>query len=211
MIDATAGALNGDLGLRERNRQERLSRIRAAAFTVFREKGYAAATTREIAARAGVASGTLFAYAREKRDLLLMIFDVELGRLTDQALATMPTNAPLLDQLMHFFRARYEWYASDPDLSRHAVHEIYVPMMRPKNSVMQRTEGRLTEFLTGIQTAGIIDGREGAALYARILMDLYLNENQRWVAGDQLDVNAGLIDLRNAFRVALRGMGASLV
>ena len=65
-------------GLRERQKTERRRRIEAAARAVFREKGYEAATTREIAARAEVSIGTLFAYAADKRDLLAMVYRDEL-------------------------------------------------------------------------------------------------------------------------------------
>jgi AcrR family transcriptional regulator len=55
-------------GLRARGKRRR--RLREAAHKVFLERGYEGATTREIAARAEIAMGTLFIYATEKRDLL---------------------------------------------------------------------------------------------------------------------------------------------
>ena len=57
-------------GLRARGKRERRRRLREAAHKVFLERGYEGATTREIAARAEIAIGTLFIYATEKRDLL---------------------------------------------------------------------------------------------------------------------------------------------
>lgn len=195
-------------GLRERNRLERQARIKAAALAVFREKGYTGATTREIAARSNVAVATLFAYAREKRDLLLMIFSDELDTLTATAFATMPSDALILEQFIHIFRPRYHLWGTDPDLSRHAVHEIYAPLRRNANSVILRTENRLAEFVLAKQTLGAIDERETASTYARAIMDVYLNENQRWVGGLRLDIDAGVEELRRILRVILRGMGA---
>ena len=61
------------LGLRERGKLEKRRRIKQAARDVFLEKGYDAATTREIAERAYVAIGTLFVYAKDQRDLLMML------------------------------------------------------------------------------------------------------------------------------------------
>src|ERR1700733_10378271 len=58
-------------GLRERKKLDKSKRIKAAAKAVFREKGYTQATMREVSDLAGVAAGTLFLYARDKRDLLL--------------------------------------------------------------------------------------------------------------------------------------------
>jgi len=53
----------------ERRRQE----ILAAAARIFAEKGYAATTTREVAAAADLAEGTLYNYFANKRELLLAV------------------------------------------------------------------------------------------------------------------------------------------
>lgn len=50
---------------------ERQQRVLEAAVEVFAEKGYAGASTSEIAKRAGVAEGTVFKTYRTKKDLLL--------------------------------------------------------------------------------------------------------------------------------------------
>ena len=48
---------------------------------MFCRRGYLDATTRDIAARARVANGTLFRYARDKRELLLMVINDDLDAL----------------------------------------------------------------------------------------------------------------------------------
>ncbi|OUM94309.1 MAG: TetR family transcriptional regulator [Thermobacillus sp. ZCTH02-B1] len=54
-------------------RTEKQARILRAAMEVFAEKGYAAASTSEIAQRAGVAEGTIFRHYKSKKDLLFSI------------------------------------------------------------------------------------------------------------------------------------------
>jgi AcrR family transcriptional regulator len=51
----------------------RKEQILKAAFSVFSEKGFAAATTGEIARIAGVAEGTLYLYFKSKRDLFIEV------------------------------------------------------------------------------------------------------------------------------------------
>jgi AcrR family transcriptional regulator len=93
------------LGKRERSKLEKRARIEQAARDVFAEKGFAAATTQEISARAGVAAGTLFLYARTKEELLAQAFTADLYRVMDEAERTLPTAAPILQSLLHVFGA----------------------------------------------------------------------------------------------------------
>ncbi|WP_038951499.1 TetR/AcrR family transcriptional regulator [Aeromicrobium massiliense] len=58
---------------RERNKQEKLDRITAAARELFAERGVDDVTTQQIAERADIGAGTLFLYARTKGELLLLV------------------------------------------------------------------------------------------------------------------------------------------
>lgn len=60
-------------GRRERNKQEKLDRIIAAAGALFAERGVDDVTTQEVAEAADIGAGTLFFYARNKGELLLMV------------------------------------------------------------------------------------------------------------------------------------------
>ena len=60
-MDTTPDIQDKDkLGQRERNKRDKLRRIKAAAWELFLDKGYDATTTREIAVKAGVGLGTVF-------------------------------------------------------------------------------------------------------------------------------------------------------
>lgn len=61
------------LSRRERNKQEKLERIVAAATELFAERGVDEVTTQEIADRADIGAGTLFLYAKTKSELLLLV------------------------------------------------------------------------------------------------------------------------------------------
>jgi len=69
--------------------ETRRAQILEAAVAVFAEKGYQRATVKEIAARAGVAPGTIYLYFKNKRDLLLAIADRLIAQPVDQALAQL--------------------------------------------------------------------------------------------------------------------------
>src|SRR3546814_6920427 len=57
---------------REQNKSIKQDRIKDAARALFTEMDYEKATVRAIAARAGVALGTVSLYAQDKRDLILL-------------------------------------------------------------------------------------------------------------------------------------------
>ena len=82
-------------GLRERNRQERHERIRAAALALFLERGFDAVTVEEVAERAAVSPSTLFRYFPTKEDLLVGDEADRLDVLRD-AFADRPEGEPVI-------------------------------------------------------------------------------------------------------------------
>ena len=60
--------------LREKQRQERETLIMQAAEEIFQEKGYYEASMDEIAARVGIAKGTIYTHFPGKEELVLAIF-----------------------------------------------------------------------------------------------------------------------------------------
>jgi AcrR family transcriptional regulator len=61
------------VGRRERNKQDKLERILAAARELFEERGVDAVTTQQIADKADIGTGTLFLYAKSKSELFLLV------------------------------------------------------------------------------------------------------------------------------------------
>lgn len=65
----------------------RRAQIIEAATAVFAEKGYQRATVKEIAARAGLAPGTIYLYFASKRDVLLALADHLIAQAIDKIAA----------------------------------------------------------------------------------------------------------------------------
>jgi len=61
------------VGRRERNKQDKLERITAAASELFAAHGVDEVTTQQIADQADIGTGTLFLYAKSKGELLLLV------------------------------------------------------------------------------------------------------------------------------------------
>jgi AcrR family transcriptional regulator len=193
----------------------RRKRIVAAARALFREKGYEAASTREIAARAEVGTGTLFDYAPDKRALLMMVFYEDLDRLTIEAYDTLPRTAPVLEQLMHMFTPRYELWGADLALSRYAVRETFALLAQhdqhseSRNAFQTRRPllyGKLVAIVEAAQQRHEIGTRYAATEMARLFIGVYLNESREWVQEDDADLSAGLQRLRTLLSISINGM-----
>jgi AcrR family transcriptional regulator len=88
------------LGRRERNKQEKLDRIIAAASELFAEHGVDEVTTQQIADKADIGTGTLFLYAKTKGELLLMVQNAQYATALEQGRAAAETTPDVLDAIV---------------------------------------------------------------------------------------------------------------
>jgi len=199
------------MGLRETAKIDKLKRIRAAAEYVFRKKGYESATTREIAARAKVSVGTLFVYAPAKRDLLLMVYNDNLEKLP---ISEPQSDAPLIEQLVTFYRARFEFWGRHPQLSRFVVREVFDPVDRDPAAAAQtvRFRNRRQSVVSEVQriverrqAVGEIDSTCDAALVAQLMHNIFLSENRQWLESPEPEINFGVERLRALLTLAIGG------
>lgn len=202
-------------GLRERAKSDKRRRIMAAAREVFIERGYDAATTREIAQRADVSAGTVFLYAKDKRDLLLLIVNDELDAVSAKGAVLLAKSGPLLDRLLDFFRLRYRYWASEPRLARPALRETadFLGAGDAEGEQARRFYSREPLVLEQIgravaeaQAAGELRRDAPADQIASLLFSLYLIEARRWLAGDTPKVAAGMRRLESVLALFLRGV-----
>lgn len=111
-------------GRRERNKAEKLRRIRAAAARLFAEQGFDATTTDAVAAAADIAKGTLFLYAPTKQDLLAGVFVDTVGEAWNEAFRRIDSSDPILEQLTSAFDWVTAFHERDPELSRAMLKEL---------------------------------------------------------------------------------------
>jgi AcrR family transcriptional regulator len=76
--------MDGVTGLRERKKQRTREQIVAAAFELFRERGYNATTVADIAAAADIAPRTFFAYFPSKEAVVFHEFDALFASLQER-------------------------------------------------------------------------------------------------------------------------------
>jgi AcrR family transcriptional regulator len=208
-MSADQPEIEAPLGRREANKRDKLRRIRAAAREVFLAKGYDDATLREIATVADVAFGTLFLYAKNKQDLLLLLFDEELPPLTERSFARVAPELPFVDQLIEFFSEFYAFFSETPALSRDMMREITftggIVSARIWEGV-QDTEEMLAKLVARAQAADQVRSDVAPRLAAHVLFSLYRSEIRFCLDDDEPDVEESLAKLRQQFDMVFRGL-----
>ena len=173
-------------GLRERNKHEKLDRIQKAAWNLFSRNGFEATTTRAVAEAAGVGTGTLFLYARDKGDLLALAYQDAVAGTLETAVRTLPSGRPLLDRLMHLFGAFFRLFERDSKLAREFVKELLIAGEPPREQmagVMRRMLEVLAEQLVLAQGAGEVATAVPASGASMACFAVYYGSLVLWLDG----------------------------
>lgn len=160
--------------------------IRAAAWELFSKKGFDETTTQAIAKRAGVASGTVFVHASDKADLLFLVMHDRLVEAYEGAFATMPAGAPLLEKLMHVFRAIFRMYGEAPRVAAAFVRSLPGAKGPNADRVRDMTFGffqRLAELVAEAQKSGEVAADLEPIACVQNVFGLYFMVLLSWLDG----------------------------
>jgi len=198
------------LGLREQNRLEKSQRIRIAARELFSKHGYESSTLRQIAKRAHVGLGTVFNYARDKRDLVFLIFNEELAAVTDRGLKAGQSHHSLLDQFTGIYKPHYEYFSKNPSLSRILLKELTFYSEGKQAAAFQEIRERLISGIEKLiqiaQQENRIRCKEEARFVARHIFFVSSGAIRWWIASLRPDPNEGLAELRRLLKLQINGL-----
>ena len=197
------------MGRRERNKQEKLDRILAAARDLFAAKGFAETTTQEIAEQADIGTGTLFLYAKTKEDLLIMVFKDEMIETSRTAFRKVSPATPLVDQLMQVFGAMVAYHNRDVPLARALIREITIlsgPERREDvRSLMRIIYSGIGDLIAGARDRERLRSDIDPMLAGESLFGIYYLGLIGWLSG-QTTKQAFLKRLRTKFNLAIDGL-----
>lgn len=208
--DVSSGDLASGLRPRERNKLDKLRRIKTAARELFLEQGYDNATTREIARRADVGLGTLFSYASDKRDLLFLIYNDLQDALTSAAFGRRALSRTFLGQVIASFAVYYRFFAQEPEFMRYVLREL---TFYSTGRQAARFQAGREAIITGIE--GLVrNARKNRQLrasakdraIAQLIFGVYQAEIRRWLTGKHPKPAAGLMRLRAMLRIVVEGL-----
>lgn len=197
-------------GRRELNKEDKLRRIKDAARTLFVANGYDEASTRRIAIEAGVALGTLFLYAANKRDLLFLVVNDDLEAVADRAAAAVRADVSLIENLIAVFRPLYEFFGREPKLSRLTLREMMFYESGPQAKRFLNTRQKMTDLCRDIvknaQSRNEIKSNDRYRRAGDVLFAVYQIEIRKWLTARRSKVDDGLPILREALEIVISGL-----
>ncbi|MFJ3405926.1 TetR/AcrR family transcriptional regulator [Promicromonospora sp. NPDC090134] len=169
-MSLTSGSPSASLSRRERNKQQKLERIVAAATELFAERGMDDVTTQEIADKADIGAGTLFLYAKTKGELLLLVQNSTYAEALAQGRQAAENVTDPLDAVMAVVRPVVECNRKQVDNGRTYLREIVFgdptePHHREALGLSAQTEEAIAAVL---QRDGRLTAQDAAAL-ARVV------------------------------------------
>lgn len=105
-------------------RDKRVSDIGAAAREVFCERGFEAASTAEIAIRAGVSEGTLYKYFENKRDLLIKVLESWYQSMLSDYASQLDAIPGVRNKVYYIVSRHLRTLKENPDLARLLYNEL---------------------------------------------------------------------------------------
>lgn len=181
--------------------------IRRAAIELFAEKGFAAASTREICARAQITKPVLYYYFKDKEHLYRELFLDACTESREQLVLAATRGATARDKLVEFFSADFELTKRDPDLALMAFRMVFAP--RKESRAVDYVEIGMdwVRMVAGIVAEGVrrreIKGRPKEI--AEAFMGIHMIYTISYLLTGEPEINRSLA--RRIVKLVLEGCG----
>lgn len=175
-----------------RNEPEARARILDAAFAAFMQRGYAAASTLEIATRARVSKRELYALVGNKQEVLIACISARARRLQLPADLPVPHDRESLSQVLTAFGTQLVREITHPTVIavfRLAIAEaVHAPEVAQALDSIGReaTRAALRQIMARAQASRLLDGRPaelaeqfGGLLWGNLMVSLLLGVAER--------------------------------
>lgn len=171
---------------RDQQKRETREAIQEAAHSLFETQGYEATTIRAIASKARVGIGTVHLHFQDKESLLVECLIDDLAENDRRSWGSMPSGAPIREQLLHLVREAYLGWTHQPSLSRVLLRQM-VLSRRPELDRLRALDAevikRTTELLRDAQERGEIRPDADPALSTKAIFSFYLTSSLNWLGG----------------------------
>ncbi|KQQ99171.1 TetR/AcrR family transcriptional regulator [Paenarthrobacter sp. YJN-D] len=191
------------LGRRERNKQEKLDRITAAASELFAQYGVEEVTTQQIADKADIGTGTLFLYAKTKGELLLLVQNANYAAALERGRAAAEETPGVLDAVMSIVKPIVECNRTQVDNGRFYLREmVFGDPTEPHHSAALAIVGETEEAIATVFTRDGLADAQDAATTARVVSAVMF---MTMAASDNtgIDIEALVQEIRTQIRLLI--------
>jgi AcrR family transcriptional regulator len=163
------------VGRRERNKQQKLDRITAAARELFTEHGVDEVTTQQIADKADIGTGTLFLYAKTKSELLLLVQNSSYADALTRGRVAAESTTDVLEAVIAIVRPVVECNRTQIDNGRTYLREIVFgdpeePHHRDALALTVQTEEAIAAVLQRDESVSARDAATLAHIVSAIML-----------------------------------------
>ncbi|WP_445159966.1 TetR/AcrR family transcriptional regulator [Mycobacterium sp. Dal123C01] len=190
--------------LRDRRRAELLSQIQLNAYQLFTQRGFAAVTTEDIAAAAGISISTYFRHAPTKEGLLV---DPVRGAIAEivGSYGARPTDESAVEALIQVFvtRARDADELDNLDTWRHAI--ATAPHLLSKTMLVSETDHDkfIEQVASRMGVDPTADIRPALLVHTSLATVKFILD--RWLTADTVASPPFNVQLDDALRTTLAG------
>ena len=191
------------VGRRERNKQDKLDRIIAAAGELFARHGVDEVTTQQIADKADIGTGTLFLYAKTKGELLLLVQNTHYVEALEQGRADAEAIPDALDAVLAIVRPIVECNRVQIDNGRTYLREmVFGDPEEPRHAEALAIAAQTEEAVAAVLRRDNRVRADEAAMLARVVSAImFISMAATLNAG--LSVDDLVQDIRNQLRIVL--------
>jgi TetR/AcrR family fatty acid metabolism transcriptional regulator len=142
---------------------DKRTRILRSAVKVFAQKGFYHAKVSEIAKRADVADGTIYLYFKNKDEILISIFEEELGKFISEVQCELDAEMAIVSKIEKYIHAHLRFVKKNPKLA-----QVFQLELRQSNRfIKEYTGSKLKEYLNLVGNL-IQDGQRQGVLRSDI-------------------------------------------
>ncbi|HEY9312426.1 TetR/AcrR family transcriptional regulator [Williamsia sp.] len=158
------------VGRRERNKQQKLDRITAAASELFAEHGVDEVTTQQIAEKADVGTGTVFLYVKTKGELLLLVQNVHYRKALERGRVDAENISDVLEAVMAIIGSIVRCNRTQIDNGRTYLREmVFGNPDEPHHAEALNIVGQTEKAIAGVLRRGGRVGEADAATLAHVV------------------------------------------
>jgi len=122
---------------------DKRTRILRSAVKVFAQKGFYNSKVSEIAQNANVADGTIYLYFKNKDEILISIFEEELGKFISEVQRELDAEATIVSKIEKYIHAHLRFVKKNPKLA-----QVFQLELRQSNRfIKEYTGSKLKEYL----------------------------------------------------------------